>query len=172
MRLTAFSDIALRVLLLTGAVADGQQMTTRAIAEGVGAPYHHVTKTVSRLVGLGLLTSTRGRSGGVSITPAGLDASVGQILRELEAGSAMVECESPGGRCPLDNECRLRLALTQARDAFYRELDGVHVKDLISQRQVGPVMVALSMRAPEFPGGRDAVTPTPGNTTTRDPVAQ
>lgn len=38
MRLTAFSDIALRVLLLTGAVPEREKLTTRAIAEGVGAP--------------------------------------------------------------------------------------------------------------------------------------
>lgn len=159
MRLTAFSDIALRVLLLTGAVSVGEKLTTRAIAEGVGAPYHHVTKTVGRLVGLGLLASSRGRTGGVSITPAGLEASLGGLLRELEAGAAMVECESPGGRCPLDNGCRLRFALSRAREAFYRELDGVRVRDLVSERQVGPVLVSLGLRPPEAAQERELVPP-------------
>lgn len=152
MRLTAFSDIALRVLLLTGAAPEGEKLTTRAIAEGVGAPYHHVTKTVGRLSGLGLLASSRGRTGGVSITPAGLDASVGGLLRELEAGSAMVECESPDGQCPLDRGCRLRRALADAREAFFRELDDVRVRELLSPRQAGPVMVAIGLRPPEPPG--------------------
>lgn len=171
MRLTGFSDIALRVLLLTGALPEGQQLTTRAVAEGVGASYHHVTKTVSRLVRLGLLSSSRGRSGGVAITAAGRDVSVGTVLRELEAGSAMVECESPNGQCPLDHGCQLRAALTRAREAFYRELDDVHVRDLISQRQVGPVMVTLGLRPPGFPEGLDAVALSPGNTPNRDAVA-
>lgn len=149
MRLTAFSDIALRVLLLTGAVPEGQKLTTRAVAEGVGAPYHHVTKTVGRLSGLGLLASSRGRTGGVSITPAGLDATVGSLLRELEAGSAMVECESAGGSCPLDHGCRLRRALADAREAFYGALDDVRVRDLVSQRQLGPVLVSIGLRPPE-----------------------
>ena len=152
MRLTAFSDIALRVLLLTGAAPEGEKLTTRAIAEGVGAPYHHVTKTVGRLSGLGLLASSRGRTGGVSIAPAGLDASVGGLLRELEAGSAMVECESPDGQCPLDRGCRLRRALADAREAFFRELDDVRVRELLSPRQAGPVMVAIGLRPPEPPG--------------------
>ena len=165
MRLTAFSDIALRVLLLTGALPEGQQLTTRAVADGVGASYHHVTKTVSRLVRLGLLASSRGRSGGVAITPAGRDVSVGTVLRELEAGSAMMECESPDGQCPLDH-------LTRAREAFYQELDDVHVRDLVSQRQVGPIMVTLGLRPPEFPGDRDAAALILGNTSTRDTVTQ
>ncbi len=152
MRLTAFSDIALRVLLLTGAVPAGERLTTRAIAEGVGAPYHHVTKTVGRLSGLGLLASSRGRTGGVSITAAGLDATVGSLLRELEAGSAMVECESDGGSCPLDHGCRLRRALADAREAFYGALDDVRVRDLLSERQVGPVLVSIGLRPPGAPG--------------------
>lgn len=156
MRLTAFSDIALRVLLLTGAAPEGEKLTTRAIAEGIGAPYHHVTKTVGRLGGLGLLASSRGRAGGVSITPAGLDASVGALLRELEAGSAMVECEAPGGSCPLDRSCRLRRVLADAREAFFRELDDVRVRDLVSGRQAGPVLVSIGLRPPEQPGSTAA----------------
>lgn len=161
MRLTAFSDIALRVLLLTGAAPEGAKLTTRAIAEGVGAPYHHVTKTVGRLSGLGLLASSRGRTGGVTITPAGLDATVGALLRELEAGSAMVACEAPDGDCPLDHGCRLRRALADAREAFYRALDDVRVRDLVSERQVGPVLVSIGMRPPEPPGSHvaDAASP-------------
>ena len=152
MRLTAFSDIALRVLLLTGAAPEGGRLTTRTIAEGVGAPYHHVTKTVGRLAGLGLLASSRGRTGGVSITPAGLEASVGGLLRVLEAGSAMVECETAGGQCPLDRGCRLRRALADAREAFFRELDGVRVRDLVSEHQAGPILVSIGLRPPEPPG--------------------
>ncbi|MFI7480874.1 RrF2 family transcriptional regulator [Kocuria sp. M1R5S2] len=159
MRLTAFSDIALRVLLLTGSVPEGEKLTTRAIAEGVGAPYHHVTKTVGRLSGLGLLASARGRTGGVAITPAGLDASVGALLRELEAGSAMVECESSGGDCPLDHGCRLRAALSRAREAFYASLDDVRVRDLVSEQQIGPVMVTIGLRPPDA---------SPGAATTED----
>lgn len=156
MRLTAFSDIALRVLLLTGAAPAGERLTTRAVADGVGAPYHHVTKTVGRLGGMGLLASTRGRSGGVAITPLGLDASVGGLLRELEAGSAMVECETPGGKCPLNNGCLLRRALSDAREAFYAALDDVRVRDLVSERQMGPVLVSIGVRPPEWPGSSAA----------------
>lgn len=163
MRLTAFSDIALRVLLLAGGAPEGERLTTRAIAEGVGAPYHHVTKTVGRLSGLGLLASSRGRTGGISITPAGLDAPVGTLLRELEGGSAMVACEAPDGHCPLDHGCRLRRALADAREAFYRALDDVRVRDLVSERQVGPVLVSMRMQPPGEPGARPAVpaAPTP-----------
>jgi Rrf2 family nitric oxide-sensitive transcriptional repressor len=97
----------------------------------------------------------------VSITPAGLDATVGSLLRELEAGSAMVECESVGGDCPLDRGCRLRRALADAREAFYGALDDVRVRDLVSERQVGPVLVSIGLRPPEPPAAPAVGTPPP-----------
>lgn len=148
MRLSVFSDIALRVLLLTGSLPEGRQLTTRAVAEQLDASYHHVTKTVSRLVQLGLLASSRGRSGGIAITPAGLDASVGSVLRELSTGAPMVECAGPDGQCSRDHRCQLASALARAREAFYRELDDVQVRELVSDPEAGPAGVVLPMHPP------------------------
>lgn len=56
----------------------------------------------------------------------------------------------PGRQLPLINECRLRGALALAREAFYRELDGVVVADLPTSRQMTPVFEAIGLRpAPE-----------------------
>lgn len=61
MKLTAFSDIALRVLLLMGGLPERAHSSTQRIAEGVS--YHHVTKTVAKLRSIRLLESQRGRAG-------------------------------------------------------------------------------------------------------------
>ena len=148
MRLTAFSDIALRVLLLMAGLPDGTRLSTQRIAEGVGAPYHHVAKTVARLRGMGLLRSQRGRAGGVVLTDEGRGASVGRVLRVLEADTAIVECEADEAACPLNHGCRLRQALAGAREAFYHELDAVSIADLVNPRQVGPIAVELGLRPP------------------------
>ncbi|MBX7558183.1 Rrf2 family transcriptional regulator, partial [Streptomyces sp. tea 10] len=108
MRLTAFSDIALRVLLLMGGLPPDTMMSTQRIADGVGAPYNHVAKTVAKLRGMSLLCSQRGRAGGVMLTDEGREASVGQVLRILEADTAIVECEADEAACPLNHGCRLR----------------------------------------------------------------
>ena len=157
MRLTAFSDIALRVLLLMGGLAPETMLSTQRIADGVGAPYNHVAKTVARLRGMGLLCSQRGRSGWVMLTDEGREARVGQVLRVLEADTAIVECEADETACPLNHGCRLRRALAGAREAFYGELDTVSIAELVNPRQVGPIAVQLGLRPPEQP---DSGTPT------------
>ena len=160
MRLTAFSDIALRVLLLMGGLPPDTMMSTQRIADGVGAPYNHVAKTVAKLRGMSLLCSQRGRAGGVMLTDEGREASVGQVLRILEADTAIVECEADEVACPLNHGCRLRRALAGAREAFYRELDGITIADLVNPRQVGPIAVQLGLRPPSerTPATRDGAS--------------
>lgn len=149
MHLTAFTDVTIRLLLLLSGLPEGTRLTTRQLAEGVGTPYHHVTKSVARLSSLGLVESVRGRSGGVGITPQGCRETVGNLLRELEGEQPVVDCEGQGGPCPLNHECGLRAVLARAQEAFFAVVDQVTVADLAHDRQVGPVMVQLGLAPPQ-----------------------
>ena len=101
MRLTAFSDVSLRVLMLLSALEPGQKLSTQKISEGVDTPYNHVAKAVAFLVNMGYLDSTRGRAGGVMLSDAGRSATVGTVLRATEGDIPMIECEDENGHCPL-----------------------------------------------------------------------
>ncbi|WP_407343982.1 RrF2 family transcriptional regulator [Pengzhenrongella phosphoraccumulans] len=133
MRINAFSDVALRVLILlaaTPATPEADVLTSKALAVGVATPYHHVAKIVARLRELELIEVTRGRAGGVRISPAGRLATVGWVLRALETRTDVADCETPTGVCPLIDGCGLRGALGRARNAFYSELDDVTISSL------------------------------------------
>lgn len=123
MRITAFSDVCLRVVMLLATVPAGALLTSRVIAEGVGTPYNHVTKAVTRLRELGLVEVERGRSGGARISELGRVATVGALLRSLDTRVDLTACETPEGPCPLLHGCGLRGALRVAREAFYAALD-------------------------------------------------
>lgn len=128
--MTRFTDLGLRTLmLLASAESTGRRVTTRTIAVGANASEHHVAKAVSRLAELGMVHARRGRVGGVVLTDAGRNASIGALVRELEGDREVIEC---GGDhpCPLIAACRLRRALAEAKEAFYRELDRYTVTDL------------------------------------------
>jgi Rrf2 family nitric oxide-sensitive transcriptional repressor len=130
MQMTRFTDLGLRTLmLLASAESTGRRVTTRTIAVGANASENHVAKAVSRLAELGMVHARRGRVGGVVLTDAGRNASIGALVRELEGDREVIECggENP---CPLIAACRLRRALAEAKEAFYRELDRYTVTDL------------------------------------------
>ncbi|MDO4916950.1 MAG: Rrf2 family transcriptional regulator [Rothia sp. (in: high G+C Gram-positive bacteria)] len=144
MRLTAFSDVSLRIMMLL-AGAQERKLSTQTIAQGVDTPYNHVAKSVAFLANNGWVIASRGRSGGVVLSDSGRKVTVGQILRRSERETPMVECESEAGACPMNHGCQLKGALARAREAFFEVLDPLVISELPNERQMGPVFVELGL---------------------------
>ena len=67
MRLTQWTDYALRVLMYCAACQEREQpVTISEVAEAHGISRSHLTKIVQQLAAQGLLDTTRGRGGGSS----------------------------------------------------------------------------------------------------------
>ncbi|NXY97793.1 Rrf2 family transcriptional regulator [Streptomyces sp. BR123] len=141
MRLTRFTDLALRTLMRLAVVEDDLP-TTRDVAASMEVPYTHTTKVVARLQHLGLIEARRGRGGGLALTAAGRAASVGAVVRELEGAGDVVECEGTTP-CPLRGACILRGALRRAQEAFFATLDPLTVNDLVAT-PTGPLLLGIS----------------------------
>ncbi|OKK16111.1 hypothetical protein AMK16_25680 [Streptomyces sp. CB00455] len=143
MRLTKFTDLALRSVMRLAVSGEGADpLTTREVAEAMEVPYTHVAKAVSRLQHMGVVEARRGRGGGLELTHLGRRASVGWLVRELEGEGEVVACEGDSP-CPLRGACRLRRALRDAQEAFYATLEPLTVADLVSS-PTGPVLMALA----------------------------
>jgi len=146
MRLTRFTDVALRVLMRLAVVEHEDPPTTREVAAAMQVPYSHAAKVVARLQHLGLVEARRGRGGGLALTAAGRSASVGGLVRELEGTDDVVECEG-AAPCPLRSDCRLRSALRAAAEAFYASLDPLTVAELTAA-PTGPLLIGLGAGPP------------------------
>ena len=144
MRLTAFTDVSLRLVMRLAVAGEGELLTTRTAAAMLAVPYTHMAKAVARLAEMGLVETRRGRGGGLLLTEAGRRSSVGTIVRELEGEGDLAGCEDDPP-CPLRAACRLRGALARAREAFYASLDEVTVESLVSP----PARQALVVLRPD-----------------------
>lgn len=131
MRVTRFTDLGMRVLLyLYGnrvARPSVGPITVAEIAAQFDVPANHLVKTVSRLAKMGLVDATRGRHGGVRLSEGADVARLGQVMRGLEGDDELIDCE--GIRCALSGHCRLRGALHESLEAFYRALDTYTLAD-------------------------------------------
>ncbi|MFB0628384.1 Rrf2 family transcriptional regulator [Streptomyces sp. AB3(2024)] len=141
MRLTRFTDLALRVLMRL-AVENEELPTTREVAATMEVPYTHTAKVVARLQHLGLIEARRGRGGGLALTPAGRTASVGALVRDLEGDGDVVDCDGTVP-CPLRGACVLRGALRRAQEAFFAALDPLTVDGLVAA-PTGPLLLGIS----------------------------
>ena len=122
MRLTSFTDFALRTLMrLAGEPA--RSFATNEIASEFNISRNHLAKVVRDLADGGFIATQRGVGGGFSLARPAQSITLGEVVRALE-GEALVECfREDGGACVLTPRCRLKARLAAAREAFLRELD-------------------------------------------------
>ncbi|MCJ8158640.1 Rrf2 family transcriptional regulator [Sphingomonas sp. LaA6.9] len=129
MRLTRYTDYAMRVLLYLGARPE-QLCSIAEISRAYGISQNHLMKVVNDLVNAGYVTSVRGRFGGVRLGRPAMDINVGAVVRHTEDGFDLVDC----GSCIIAPACGLTGALREALAAFMAVLDGYSLDDLLVKR--------------------------------------
>lgn len=131
MRLTTFSDYALRVLTYL-ALRPGELATIPAIAAAYGISENHLMKVAQQLARAGVIESLRGKGGGIRLARAPGEISLGQVVRLSEGNAPIVECMADdAGACCITPACRLPRILARAFDAFYASLDEYTLADLV-----------------------------------------
>jgi Rrf2 family nitric oxide-sensitive transcriptional repressor len=122
MRLTMFSDLALRVLMYTHAAGD-RLVTIDEITSAYKVSRAHLNKVVNALTRAGYLKAVRGRSGGVKLGKPAEKIGIGNVIRATEPDFALVECFATGNRCVITKCCKLQDVLDDALQAFLATLD-------------------------------------------------
>jgi Rrf2 family nitric oxide-sensitive transcriptional repressor len=130
MRLTNFSDYALRVLMYAAA-QDDRLITIEETAEVYGISRAHLMKVANQLTKAGFLKAVRGRSGGLTLAKRPHKIRLGDVVRATEPDFALVECFAPENECVITPRCRLRKALREALTAFTDTLDRYTLADLL-----------------------------------------
>lgn len=131
MRLTDYTDYALRVLMYVGA-HPGRLVTIQEIADNHGISKNHLTKVVHRLGVAGLVTTMRGRTGGIRLARSPAMITLGSVVRLTEPDFIMVECfDEVSNTCTLSPVCVLKHALGRATSAYLQELDRMTLADVL-----------------------------------------
>lgn len=146
MRLTAYTDYALRLLMYLAVKTDGLA-TIADVAASYGISKNHLTKVSHQLVQAGYVSTVRGRSGGLMLGKPAQAITLGEIVRMTEPDMDLVPCFHPENQdCPLRRACRLRGALEKAQQAFLAALDGYTLADLTVAP--APMRALLGMAEP------------------------
>lgn len=131
MRLSAYSDYAVRVLMQT-ALCRPERTTVAEVAETFGISRHHLVKVVHDLGRHGYLATQRGIGGGFTLGRAPEAIRLGDIVRLGEESDTVIDCHENRNRlCRLLPACRLKGVLDEAAGAFFEVLDRHTLADLI-----------------------------------------
>jgi Rrf2 family nitric oxide-sensitive transcriptional repressor len=133
MRLTAFTDYSLRVLIYVAA-QPARRATIGEIALSYGISEHHLTKVVHFLGKAGFLQNIRGHGGGLSLSRDAAGIDVATVVREAEGVPLPAACfDASAPRCSIAPACRLKDVLQEASDAFYATLARYTIADLVAE---------------------------------------
>ncbi|MFT3965431.1 MAG: Rrf2 family transcriptional regulator [Sphingobium sp.] len=129
MRLTRYSDFAMRVLLYLGS-RPGELSSIAEIARAYAISKDHLMKVVNDLVNAGYLESVRGRYGGIRLARPAAEINIGAVLRHTEEDFDLVGC----GECLIARGCGLTSVLDEALDAFLGILDRYSLADVLARK--------------------------------------
>lgn len=161
MRLTRFSDYALRILLYAASFQNGQRATIEDTAARFDISVGHLKKVVMLLTQQGYLEGVRGRSGGFRLARRPEDIRLGAVLRVTEPDFGLVECFVAGNTCHITPHCRLPMVLNRALAAFLAECDRYSLADmqLGAADFLGAVAQDHRLRGPRLQPATDPADP-------------
>lgn len=156
MRMTQFSNFAIRVLMYAALKGDDGPSAVPEMARAYGASYDHLKKVASELCRLGYLETVRGRAGGFRLKKQPDEIGIGEVIRQTEGEVILVECFDPTtNTCPLPGACQLQIALQEALAAFFAALDRYTLADLI--RRPDQLSGLLGLEADRTPAAAEEV---------------
>ena len=106
------------------------------IAEQQQIPKKFLDTILLELKNNGLVHSKKGKGGGYSLAKPAGQISIGQIIRILDGPLAAIACASrtayrPCADCPDVEACRIRLLMSEVRDATAAILDNTSLASLV-----------------------------------------
>ncbi|GAA0303021.1 RrF2 family transcriptional regulator [Rhodovulum strictum] len=151
MRLTKFSDYALRALLFA-ASRPGERVTVEETAQLFGISRMHLKKVVMFLSAEGYVSALRGHHGGFMLALAPEQINLGVLLRKTEPDFGMVECFQAENMCPITRGCRLAGVVNEGVAAFIAAFDRYTLADiLLPPGRFTPSDAPQPLRGPYLP---------------------
>jgi len=130
MKLTAFTDYSLRVLIYLAARPD-RRATVAEICAAFDINASHLAKVVHHLGRKGWVRTVRGKGGGLQLERAAKDICVGDVVRDAEGHARPAECfAADESHCAIVECCRLKGVLAEAVRGFYAVLDRCTLADI------------------------------------------
>ena len=140
MKLTAFTDYSLRVLVYLAA-NPARRATIAEIGAAFAIKENHLTKVVHHLAKRGWVETSRGKGGGVRLAKPASAIGLGDVVRDSEGDDRLAECFGPGeSNCAIVERCRLKGILAEAAAAFHRVLDRCTLADIARDRDVAAII--------------------------------
>jgi Rrf2 family protein len=123
MQITRQADYAMRAVAYLANLGMGKRAATSIIAENQQIPPSFLAKIVSQLSVAGLLQTSRGARGGVSLARPPEEISFLEVVEAIDGPILLNECVADGTACTFGETCALRPVFCDAQAELVNRLE-------------------------------------------------
>jgi len=125
MQITRQADYALRTIIYLSRLGSEDKAPTSTIAEKQHIPSSFLAKIISQLSVAGLIHTSRGAHGGVSLAKSPEEISVLEVIEAIDGPVMLNECTTNPGICPFTGDCPMRIVWCDTRNDLLEKLNSV-----------------------------------------------
>jgi len=137
MKLSTRSRYGARILVDLARHKDQGPVQIGEISKRQDISVKYLEQLIRPLKQANLVTSVRGPKGGHLLAENPENISLGQVVRLFEGQTDLVECVSFPKKCPMSDDCQVRLAWRDATEILYEKLDATTIADLMDGNYSG-----------------------------------
>lgn len=132
MQITRQADYAVRAVLYLAKNGE-QRSATSQVAQEQRIPPSFLAKIISQLSIAGLLHTSRGARGGVTLAREPQEITLLEVIEAIDGPIQLNECVGENSTCTFDNDCPLKPVWCDAQDELVKKLKNTNFAQLMSQ---------------------------------------
>ncbi len=132
MQITRQADYAIRAVLYISKLGPNQRAATSQIAQEQHIPPSFLAKIISQLSIAGLLQTSRGARGGVTLARAPEEITLLEVVEAIDGPIALNECVNDMDACTFGDECPLRPIWCDAQEDLVKRLKATNFAQFVS----------------------------------------
>ena len=123
MQITRQADYAVRAMVYLAQIGPEQRASTSQIAQEKQIPPSFLAKIVSQLSVAGLLQTSRGARGGVSLARSAADISLLDVVEAIDGPILLNDCVADNGSCAFGDSCPMQPVWCEAQKDLVGRLE-------------------------------------------------
>ncbi len=133
MQITRQADYAVRAVLYLAKLGPNQRAATSQVAEEQSIPPSFLAKIISQLSIAGLLHTSRGARGGVTLARDPKEITLLEVVEAIDGPIQLNECAGENSTCTFDDDCPLKPVWCDAQYELVARLRGTNFSELLSK---------------------------------------
>lgn len=133
MQITRQADYAVRAVLHLARMGNTERAATSTVAKEQNIPPSFLAKIISQLSIAGLLHTSRGARGGVTLAREPQEITLLEVVEAIDGPIQLNECVGSDGVCTFDDNCPIKPVWCNAQEELVQRLKNTNFGDLLAQ---------------------------------------